>query len=151
MTKAKHDQTPPPTAPTAEPSADQAMPHGAPASGLFDPAFMMAPYLEFARILARTQHNAEAMVDANRALADSLRTIMRRQQDLALELADAAFRVAPKVPGEKSEDGEPANDREIVFDRAINAVREIGEAVIGAQLSALQRLKLKNGPEHPQA
>lgn len=104
----------------------------------FDPSLMMLPYVEVSRALLRAHHNAIAMMEANRTLADQMRAIVRRQQDLALEIAESV------IGGQGMQrEGAPANDREGVFQRAADAVREIGEAMISAQLNALDTLQAK--------
>lgn len=108
----------------------------------FDPNLMMLPYLEVSRALLRAHHNALAMMEANRTLSDSLRSIVRRQQDLAFEIAEAAI---GQAKGEaKGDASTPENDG--VFQRAADAVREIGEAMISAQLNALDTLQAKARP-----
>lgn len=104
----------------------------------FDPSLMTLPYLEVSRALLRAHHNAMAMMAANRTLADSLRAIVRRQQDLAFEIAEQAM--AATEFGDGKEDG---LDRAAVFHRAADAVRELGEAMISAQLNALDTLRDK--------
>lgn len=114
------------------------MPLAAPSSGLADANLMMLPYVEFSRAMLRAHHNFHAMMEANRTLADALRDIVRRQQDLALEIAEQAW--SGSSAGESEA---PANDREAVFKRAAEAVREIGEAVIEAQIEAIATLQGK--------
>lgn len=112
------------------------MPSAAPASGLIDPGLMLLPYIEFSRAMLRAHHNFHAMMEANRTLADALRDIVRRQQDLALEIAEQAWSGADALKS-----GAPANDRQTMFQRAADAVREIGQAVIDAQLEAIETLQ----------
>ena len=89
------------------------------------------PYADFSHALIRAHHDAFAMAAANRALADSLRGVLRRQQDLAFELAETALGTT------RSGAVGPA----AIFDRAAQAVRELGEAIIDAQLEALRLLQ----------
>jgi hypothetical protein len=94
------------------------------------PPALTLPYADFSHALVRAHHGAHAMVEANRHLAETLRDVMRRQQDLAFELAEAALGASGAVTS-------PA----AIFDRAANAVREVGQAIIDAQIEALRRLQ----------
>lgn len=109
-----------------------ARPSGAPPMGL-----MTLPYVELVHALVRAHRNARVMTEVNRDLADTLRAVVRRQQDLALELADEAMSSA------RTGSSDPA----AMFDRAADAVREIGNAFIDAQLSALRRLQAETAAE----
>jgi hypothetical protein len=114
-----------------------------PAPAHFDPSMLTLPYLEMSRALLRAHHNALAMMEANRTLTDSLRAILRRQQDLAFELAEQVMNGSgAHSAGAASRDEGGAVDRhETVFHRAAEAVRELGEAMIAAQLNALDTLR----------
>jgi hypothetical protein len=96
------------------------------------------PYADFSHALIRAHHDAHAMATANRLLADSLRDVVRRQQDLAFELAEAALNASNTGPLSA-----PA----AIFDRAAQAVREVGEAIIDAQIEALRLLQSESDPE----
>ena len=91
---------------------------------------MTLPYLEFSHALMRAA-DFRAMTEANRKLTDAVREVLRRQQDLAWELAESAMGRAEVKPGE-------------VFDRAAAAVRELGEAMIDAQIGALRTLQAES-------
>lgn len=95
---------------------------------------MTLPFTEFSKVLIRAHRNAWALTEVNRALLDSLRDVVRRQQDLALQITEQASAQARK--------GEPINPAEM-FDRAADAVREIGQACIDAQLCAIRQLEAK--------
>lgn len=119
-------------------------------AGQIDASLVLLPYLEVSRALLRAHHNARAMMEANRTLADSLRMIVRRQQDLAFEIAEQAMMATKAGSGEAQRDSVvgDADARETVFHRAAEAVRELGEAVIAAQLNALDTLRDRaRGPE----
>lgn len=103
--------------------------------GAIEPSMFMLPYLEVSRALLRAHHDALAMMEANRTLADALRVIVRRQQDLAFEIAEQAM---ARPAGEARA---PHQDRATMFQHAAAAVRELGEAMITAQLSALDTLQ----------
>lgn len=93
------------------------------------------PYMEFSHAMMRAHLDVRAMTAANRKLTDALREVLRRQHDLAWELAESTFNTVGLSTGAKeTKPGE-------VFDRAADAVRELGEAVIQAQLGALRTLQ----------
>lgn len=92
----------------------------------------MLPYAEISRALLRAHRNALALTEANRSLSARLRDVMRRQQDLTMQIADQAV--------EQAKGGTPLSPAAI-FDHAAAAVRELGEAYIDAQLAALRELR----------
>jgi hypothetical protein len=97
---------------------------------------MTLPYLEFSHALMRAHLDVRAMAAANRKLTDAMREVVRRQQDLAWQLAETTLgSVGLSTSGENEKSpGE-------VFDQAAAAVRELGEAMIEAQLGALRTLQ----------
>src|SRR5262250_442014 len=95
------------------------------------PPAMTLPYADFSHAFIRARQDAYALAAANRMLADSLRSVLRRQQDLAFELAETALSVSR---------GEAGGGAAAMFDRAAQAVREVGEAIIDAQIEALRML-----------
>ncbi len=97
---------------------------------------MTLPYTELSKVLIRAHRNAWALTEVNRTLLDSLRGVVRRQQDLAMQITEQAAARARK--------GEPINPAEM-FDRAADAVREIGQACIDAQLCAIRQLEAQAG------
>lgn len=111
-----------------------------PASGQLPVALLMLPYSEISHALLRAHRNAVALSEANKALAEQLRQVMRRQQDLAMELTEQAV--------ERARAGEPINPA-AMFDQAAAVVREIGQAYIDAQLTALRRLQAEAAPAAP--
>lgn len=101
------------------------------------PPVLTLPYADFSHALIRAHHDAHAMAAANRVLADSLRDVLRRQQDLAFELTEAALNASKAGP---------LSTPAAIFDRAAQAVREVGEAIIDAQIDALRRLQSESDP-----
>ena len=95
------------------------------------------PYIEFSHAMMRAHMDIRAMTAANRKLTDALREVVRRQHDLAWELAESTFNTVGLSTGGATPDSNPGE----VFDRAAAAVRELGEAVIQAQLGALRTLQ----------
>jgi hypothetical protein len=95
------------------------------------------PYVEFSHAMRRANRDFWAVTKANRVLADALRQMLRRQQELAFELAETAAR-GNLAPGSAS-----ANE---LFDSAADAVRELGQSMIDAQLTALRMLEVEALP-----
>ena len=104
------------------------------------PPRLTLPYADFSHALIRAHHDAHAMAAANRVLADAMRSVLRRQQDLAFELAEAALGVSSKGP---------IASQAAIFDRAAQAVREVGEAMIDAQIGALKMLQAQSDSDRP--
>src|SRR5215469_14287078 len=46
------------------------------------------PYQSLSKTLLQTHHNASALVEINRRLADEMRNIARREQDFVFELSE---------------------------------------------------------------
>jgi hypothetical protein len=102
------------------------------AAGSAAASWLYLPYAEISRALMRAHRNSAAAAAANRALLARLQDVLRRQQDLTMQIADEAF--------DQERDGAGCTPAEL-FDHAAAAVREIGEACIEAQLAALQALR----------
>ena len=92
--------------------------------------------------LLHSHHNAAALMEVNRKLADELLEIARRQQNLALDVSEkllqqmsaaapAAGRVEPIRP--ETFDG--------YFDSAIQGIREFGQAIADAQVHSLEAMR----------
>jgi hypothetical protein len=104
------------------------------------------PYMEFSHAMMRAHLDVRAMTAANRKLTDAMREVLRRQHDLAWELAETTFNSVGLSSGGAAGEAKPGE----MFDRAAAAVRELGEAVIQAQLSALRTLQSEvTTPEKP--
>jgi hypothetical protein len=95
------------------------------------------PYMELSHAMMRAHLDIRAMTAANRKLTDALREVVRRQHDLAWELAETTFNTVGLSTSGNAADAKAGE----VFDRAAAAVRELGEAVIQAQLGALRTLQ----------
>lgn len=104
------------------------------------PPLMTLPFTEMSKVLIRAHRNAWALTEVNRTLLDSLRSVVRRQQDLAMQIAEQAQT--------RARQGESINPAEM-FDRAADAVREIGQACIDAQLSAIRQLEAQSSQPAP--
>jgi hypothetical protein len=94
------------------------------------------PQRSLARALLRTQKNTSAYVEAHRNLMDEMRNIIRKEQDLALEISREALEGA--LRNGRSPDAPKIN---AVFERAITGLRELGQAWIDAQLRSLESMQ----------
>jgi hypothetical protein len=74
------------------------------ANGTFDlftkNEVMWSPYWTLAKALLQTQRNTFAYIEANRRLVDTMRTFVRQEQNLALEISDMVLETmsAPDLP-----------------------------------------------------
>lgn len=102
--------------------------------------WLFLPYAEISRALMRAHRNSAAAALANQALLARLQLVLRRQQDLTIQIADEAF--------QRDREGGGATAAQL-FDHAAAAVREIGEACIEAQLAALQALREESAASPP--
>jgi hypothetical protein len=109
------------------------------------PLAFTLPYIELSHALMRAHLDVRAMAAANRALTDALRDVLRRQQDLAWELAESTFNSVGLASGATGDQQKPVE----VFDRAAAAVRELGEAMIEAQIGALRTLQSETAASGP--
>lgn len=113
-----------------------------PGAGSAAANWLFLPYAEISRALMRAHRNSAAAAAANHALLARLQVVLRRQQDLTIQIADEAFQ-------RDREGGGPTAAQ--LFDHAAAAVREIGEACIEAQLQALQALREESSATAPVA
>src|SRR5262245_34476621 len=79
-------------------------------------------YRSFAEALMETQVDASAYLEANRKLMDEIRDIVRREQDLSLEISNRMLKGTAEKRGLALHDASEVN---AVFDRAIEGVREL--------------------------
>jgi hypothetical protein len=96
------------------------------------------PHRSLAKALLCTQENASAYVEANRKLLDEMRAIVRKEQDLALEISQKALEAVAENGSSKIPDGPEVN---AVFERAINGLRALGEDWMNAQLRSLDVMR----------
>lgn len=111
-----------------------------PVAGSAAANWLFLPYAEISRALMRAHRNSAAAAAANHALLARLQVVLRRQQDLTIQIADEAF--------QRDCEGGGATAAQL-FDHAAAAVREIGEACIEAQLAALQSLREESAASAP--
>lgn len=105
------------------------------AAGLgLDGAFS-APLAEMVKTAAKAQTYAATLIDMNRAAMDGWRTALRRQQDLAIELAQEAMRSwAAPAPASAEESAETVD----AFGQAGRAWQAMSFAMLEAQIAALR-------------
>src|SRR5690348_14282154 len=94
----------------------------------------MWPYRSFANALMETQMGALAYLEANRKLTDQVLDIVRKEQDLSLELSTKMLKGVAGNDGPSVRDLSEVN---AVFARAFEGVRELGEAWVNAQMRSL--------------
>ena len=100
------------------------------------------PFRTFSKALLQTQRNSTAYLEANRRLIDEMRTIIRKQQDLAIDISDSVLHAVTKA--NKTAGGSNVlNPAEVnqVFDLAVSRMRELGEAWIDVQVRSLDAMR----------
>jgi hypothetical protein len=101
-------------------------------------ASFWSPYRSFAEALMETQLDASAYLEANRKLMDEIRDIVRREQDLSLEISSRMLKRTTESGGLALHDASQVN---AMFDRAIEGVRELSEAWKNAQMRSLEVMR----------
>lgn len=96
------------------------------------------PYRSFAKALMETQKDASAYLEANRTLMDEIRDIVRKEQDLSLEISSQMLEGVTKNGKGGIPDPSEVN---AMFDRAIASLRELGEAWMDAQVRSLDAMR----------
>src|SRR5262245_44786203 len=95
-------------------------------------------YRSIAEALMKTQVDASAYLETNRQLMDEIRDIIRKEQDLSLEISNRMLKGT-------TENGAPAlhdaSEVNAMFDRAMEGMRELGEAWMNAQLRQLDVMR----------
>jgi hypothetical protein len=100
-----------------------------------------APYRSFAKAWLATQKDAFAYLDANRKLFDEMREILRKEQDLALEISQKSIdRVAKKGLGHGGAVLDPS-EVSAMFEVATAGWQELGEAWMHAQMRSLDAIR----------
>lgn len=101
---------------------------------------MWWPYRSFSTALLRNHNNLRAFMEANRKLADEMRDIIRREQDLAFSLSARLLEQAAS----HHHDGtafSPAAHMGEMYDSAVAGIRELGKAVADAQIRSIETLR----------
>jgi len=91
------------------------------------------PHRSLTKALLGGQRNGLAYLEANRRLLDEMRNIVRKEQDLALELSQMAFE-----GGAEMSDALQVN---AVFEHAATGLRALCEAWVDAQLRSLDTMR----------
>jgi len=107
---------------------------------------MWWPFRSVSKALLQTQSNALAYLEANRRLIDEMRNILRKEQELVIELSETAL----KKPASSGAVTVPGNVNEM-FGRAVMGIRELGEAWIDAQVRSLDTMRLIEDTRRPSA
>src|SRR5262249_43760018 len=106
------------------------------------------PYRSLARALLATQKNAGAYVEANRLLIDEMRDIVRREEDLALEIFQKAIEAAESGAAANGQAMLDTAEINAMFERAILALRELCEAWMNTQMRVLDAMRLHASGAH---
>jgi len=99
------------------------------------------PYRSLASALLLIQKNAATYFDVNRKLVDDMRDIIRREQDLALEISQSTLASVARADQPDGITMPGASQMSAVFERAASGLREMGEAWMGAQMRSLDAMK----------
>lgn len=101
---------------------------------------MLWPYRTLSKALLRTHNDLSAFVEVNRKLADDMRDIVRREQDLVLHISEKLLTRATATNGEMSP-VIPSAELEEIYDSAVAGIRELGKAVADAQIRSIESLR----------
>lgn len=132
-------------------SKTESKPHAATAQSSPIPGFldvmksseaMWWPYRSFAETLLRAHNNFAAFVTVNRKLADEMRQIIRREQDLVMQMSEKMLQRATTIDGHvETKLFAPTAELEEIYDTAVNGIRELGKAVADAQIRSIETLR----------
>ncbi|HWF64221.1 MAG TPA: hypothetical protein VN685_06385 [Rhizomicrobium sp.] len=90
------------------------------------------PYQSLSKSLLQTHHNASALIEINRMLADEMRNIARREQDFVFELSE-------RILNRKNDgDHKPPETVDEIFESAISGIRQFNQAVVDAQVRSIE-------------
>jgi hypothetical protein len=92
------------------------------------------PYRSFAKTLMQTQMGAWAYLEANRKLTNQVLDLVRKEQDLSLEMSS---KVLKKVAGSDGPSVRDLSDVNAMFQHAFEGMRELSEAWMTAQMHSL--------------
>ena len=98
------------------------------------------PYQALSKSLLQTHHNAAALVDINRMLADEIRSIARREQDFIFEFSERIL--ARRAEGDdRHTEAMPRETVDEIFETAITGLRQFNQAVIDAQVRSIEAFR----------
>lgn len=118
------------------------------------------PYRSLSKTLLQTHHNAAALLEINRMLADEMRNLARREQDFVFELSERILsRRTNGGNGRKEIEVLPPETVDEIFESAISGIRQFNQAMVDAQVRsieafhrhALDAITQKSQPEQAQA
>lgn len=102
---------------------------------------LMWPYKSLSKVLIRTQQDFSTFIEVNRKLADEMREIIRREQDLVMQISE---RMLQRMGSPEDGEGKPvipAAEMEEIYDSAVAGIRELGKAVADAQIRSIESLR----------
>jgi hypothetical protein len=116
---------------------------------LFTNDVIWSPYWSVVKALLRTQRNTFAYLEANRRLVDAMRTFVRQEQNLALEISDIVLKKM-SAPGLQPNSDSTLISADIngAFDRALARIRELGEFWIDAQVRSINVMRSQQDAAH---
>ena len=97
-----------------------------------------APYRAMAHMMGQAERNVALMVQTNRKLADSLREIVRREQDTLLNLTDKMMHELSDNAQKKNGDAAPSLE---IYQTAMEGARDFGQAMVDAQAESLEAVR----------
>lgn len=97
------------------------------------------PYRSMSRALLQTHQNLSAYIAVNRSLADEMQALLRRAQDMVVEMSDLACRHLSDSA--ESRGALTSAQMEDMYDFAVASVRELGGAAVAAQIRSLETLR----------
>lgn len=103
--------------------------------------FIWWPYRSFSKALLRTHNNLTAFMEVNRKLADEMRDIIRREQDMVMQMSEKVLRRAAMEGNGESKALIPSSEIEEIYDSAVAGIRELGKAVADAQIRSIETLR----------
>lgn len=102
---------------------------------------MLWPYKSLSKALIRTQHDFSTFVEVNRKLADEMREIVRREQDLVMQISEKMLQRFSSPEESEGKPMIPAAEIEEIYDSAVEGIRELGKAVADAQIRSIESLR----------
>jgi hypothetical protein len=98
------------------------------------------PYQSLSKSLLQTHHNASALIEINRRLADEMRHIARREQDFIFELSERILNRKSESDA-KAAEAAPIETVDEIFESAISGLRQFNQAVIDAQIRSIEAFR----------
>ena len=100
-----------------------------------------SPYRSLAKAMLATQKDAFAYLDANRRLFDEMREILRKEQDLALEISQKSLDRVAKNGWNHGGTVLEASDVSAIFEVATSGWQELSEAWMHAHMRSLDAMR----------